>query len=128
MAGRQLPHSRGAGVRLNALYFFKRILYIVLLTGEEIFGSKCIFKKNICVIGLGLLGKPGCRKILVNTLNVLLSLFLLNILDFELGDIESKRKNVFLGYKNVFYLIEILSTCMSCILANDTCVGFLRLD
>lgn len=121
MAGRQLPHSRGAGVRLNALYFFKRILYIVLLTGEEIFGSKCIFKKNICVIGLGLLGKPGCRKILVNTLNVLLSLFLLNILDFELGDIESKRKNV-------FYLIEIFSTCMSCILANDTCVGFLRLD
>lgn len=62
-------------------------------------------KKTICVIGLGLLGKPGCRKILVNTLNVLLSLFLLNILDFELGDIESKRKNVFLGYKNVFYLI-----------------------
>lgn len=124
MAGRQLPHSRGAGVRLNALYFFKRILYIVLLTGEKIFGSKCIFKKNICVIGLGLLGKPGCRK----TLHVLLSLFLLNILDFELGDIESKRKNVFLGYKNVFYLIEIFSTCMSCILANDTCVGFLRLD
>lgn len=64
-----------------------------------------VFKKNICVIGLGLLGKPGCRKILVNTLNVLLSLFLLNILDFELGDIESKWKNVFLGYKNVFYLI-----------------------
>lgn len=95
---------------------------------KKYLGANVFLKKNICVIGLGLLGKPGCRKILVNTLNVLLSLFLLNILDFELGDIESKRKNVFLGYKNVFYLIKIFSTCMSCILANDTCVGFLRLD